>query len=192
LVIAATGAAIADVAATRRHGGAFVLAGAWRIWLPVLVLVVVIGLRFAEPLQDGDLFWHMAYARQMLAHGTLRLDHAAFSWMPAQTDMIYCAWLAELILYALWELVAAGVVEERLDAGTLDEALRLLRQVEPPDFHALALQPIEIAGELRQLGLDFGTTDAARTAHGRVEDFEDVHGKGSFALRDDDAFMPRI
>ncbi len=72
-------------------------------WLAAAAIAVVIAVRFAEPIQDGDLFWHMAYARQMLDHGTLRLDHAAFSWMPATTDMIYCAWLSELALFELWE-----------------------------------------------------------------------------------------
>ena len=68
-----------------------------------LALLAVIAVRFAEPLQDGDLFSHMAYARQMLARGTLVLDHAAFSWTPAVSDMIYCAWASELFFYALWE-----------------------------------------------------------------------------------------
>ncbi len=75
------------------------------IGAPMLLLLAVIALRFAEPLQDGDVFWHMAYARQMLARGTLRLDHAAFSWTPARTDVIYCAWISELALDALWEHV---------------------------------------------------------------------------------------
>src|SRR5512135_2046118 len=71
-------------------------------------LLVAVAIRFAEPLQDGDLFWHMAYARQMLAHRTLIPDHAAFSWTPAQTDVRYCAWLSELFLYGLWEHVGVG------------------------------------------------------------------------------------
>ena len=76
-------------------------------WLAAAVILFVVAVRFAEPIQDGDLFWHLAYARQMLERGTLQLDHTAFSWMPATTDMIYVAWLAELALYALWERLGA-------------------------------------------------------------------------------------
>jgi hypothetical protein len=65
-------------------------------------LFLVVAFRFAEPFLDGDLFWHMAYARQMLARGTLIPDHTAFSWTPATDTMIYCAWAAELWLYWLW------------------------------------------------------------------------------------------
>ena len=33
------------------------------------MLLAVVALRFAEPIEDGDLFWHMAYGQQMLARG---------------------------------------------------------------------------------------------------------------------------
>lgn len=75
-----------------------------RAW-PAVVILIVIAVRYAEPIQDGDLFWHMAYARQMLERGTLRLEHAGFAWMPDATDMLYCAWVAELALFWLWERV---------------------------------------------------------------------------------------
>jgi len=77
-----------------------------RAW-PAAVVLLVIAVRYAEPIQDGDLFWHMAYARQMLERGTLRLDHSGFAWMPDASDMLYCAWLAELVLYGLWERLGA-------------------------------------------------------------------------------------
>ncbi len=70
--------------------------------LLICALLVTVAVRFAEPIQDGDLFVHMAYARQMLARGTLILDHTAFSWTPAHTDVIYCAWVSELLFYGLW------------------------------------------------------------------------------------------
>ena len=70
-----------------------------------VLLTVAVG--YAEPLLDGDLFWHMAYAKQMLARGTLRLDHTAFSWTPTTNRMIYCAWASELLLHALWEHAGA-------------------------------------------------------------------------------------
>ena len=69
---------------------------------------VVLALVYAEPLQDGDLFWHMAYAEQMLDQGTLIPDHSIYSWMPASNRTIYCAWLAELALLGLWNLFGSA------------------------------------------------------------------------------------
>ena len=40
--------------------------------------MVLVGLRFAQPIKDGDLFWHMAYDSQMLERGSLHLDHSLF------------------------------------------------------------------------------------------------------------------
>jgi hypothetical protein len=67
-------------------------------------LVAVIALRYAEPILDGDLFWHLAYAKQMLVHHTLVPDPALYSWTPVNGRMIYCAWLSELALYGLWSM----------------------------------------------------------------------------------------
>lgn len=67
-----------------------------------LSLLVIVAVRFAVPIQDGDIFWHMAYAEQMLDHGTLRLDHTLFSWMPSSNSQIYCAWISEFVLWFLW------------------------------------------------------------------------------------------
>lgn len=61
----------------------------------------MVALRYAEPVADGDLFWQMAYGRQLWERGTLVPDHAAFSWTPASNTVIYCAWLGELVLYKL-------------------------------------------------------------------------------------------
>lgn len=68
------------------------------------LLLLVIAVRCAEPIQDGDLFWHLAYARQMLASHTLIPDATLYSWTPTSTAMLYCSWLSELILYGLWSL----------------------------------------------------------------------------------------
>ena len=62
---------------------------------------VTLAIRSASPILDSDLFWQMAYARQMIERGTLVLDHTAFSWTPTSNATIYCAWLAEFVLYGL-------------------------------------------------------------------------------------------
>lgn len=82
-----------------------------RAWIPASVFFLVLALRLMEPVQDGDLFWHMSYGRQMMEHGTLVPDHTIYSWTPADGGMIYCAWLAELALLGVWNLLGlAGIV----------------------------------------------------------------------------------
>ena len=72
--------------------------------LCAVFLLAVMGVLLAEPILDGDLFWHMAYARQMLDRHTLVLDHTTFSWTPTSNSMIYCSWAGELFFYGLWNL----------------------------------------------------------------------------------------
>jgi hypothetical protein len=73
-----------------------------------LALVVwaigVLAIRYAEPILDGDLFWHLKYAAQMIARGTLIPDHTLYSWTPTSSATIYCAWLGEFLLYGLYQL----------------------------------------------------------------------------------------
>ena len=72
-------------------------------WAIVLCSVVVgtMAVRFAEPVKDADLWWQMAYGRDMIANRTLVPDHTAYSWSPTSNDTIYCAWLAETALYLI-------------------------------------------------------------------------------------------
>ena len=55
-------------------------------------LVIVIAMRYAEPILDGDLFWHFAYAQQMVERHTLIPDATLYSWTPVDGRKIYCAW----------------------------------------------------------------------------------------------------
>jgi hypothetical protein len=77
-----------------------------KVGLAVLLvaLAAVIALRYAEPILDNDLFWHFAYAQQMLEHHTLVPDHTLYSWTPANNRTIYCTWLSELALFGLWKM----------------------------------------------------------------------------------------
>ena len=76
---------------------------AWGGSLALLVLLTL-GARFAEPVRDGDLWWQMAYGRYLIEHSTLVPDHTVFTWTPAQTATIYCAWISEIFLYLLHRL----------------------------------------------------------------------------------------
>jgi hypothetical protein len=83
-------------AAVANHSGVWcVLALAW--------IAVVVAVRYAEPISDGDLFIHLRYAEQMLERGTLRIDHTLYSWTPTTNDTIYCVWVGELLLWFLRE-----------------------------------------------------------------------------------------
>ncbi|MEZ5291353.1 MAG: hypothetical protein R2745_09740 [Vicinamibacterales bacterium] len=76
----------------------------WRWAGGVLVVVVLLGAVCATPVVDSDLWFHLAYARQMLSTGSLVSDHTAFSWTPADNAVIYCAWIAQLLLLGLHAL----------------------------------------------------------------------------------------
>ena len=82
----------------------------WAVALFAAALAAIVLVRHAEPIPDGDLFWHFAYARQMIEGGTLVPDPTIYSWTPASSDIIYCAWLAELMLYGVWRVLdLAGI-----------------------------------------------------------------------------------
>ncbi|MDR3541686.1 MAG: hypothetical protein P4L69_12085 [Desulfosporosinus sp.] len=69
------------------------------------VYFAVIAVRYAEPILDGDLFWHLAYAQQMFDHHTLVPNATLYSWTPVNGRMIYCAWLSELAFFGLWKML---------------------------------------------------------------------------------------
>jgi len=70
-------------------------------WGLGLVVLLTLGIRYAEPVRDGDLWWQMAYGRYLIEHRTLIPDHTVFTWTPADSPVIYCAWLSEIFLYLL-------------------------------------------------------------------------------------------
>ncbi len=76
----------------------------WVTVIQVVMLIVLIGIRYAEPVGDGDLFWQMAYGKYMLANHTLIPDHTIYSWTPADNPYIYCSWVAEISLYLMHQL----------------------------------------------------------------------------------------
>lgn len=78
--------------------------GATRLAWVVAALAIAVAVFLATlPIQDSDLWYHLAYARQMLEAGTLVSDHSAFSFTPASNAIIYCAWVAQLVFYGLYE-----------------------------------------------------------------------------------------
>jgi hypothetical protein len=80
----------------------------WTAIALAAILLLWLAWRLVQPIGDADVFWHMAYAKQMIARRTLRLDHTLYSWMPTSNRMIYCAWLSEFLLLGLWNWMGIG------------------------------------------------------------------------------------
>ena len=70
-------------------------------WSLGLLVLTTLGIRYAEPVRDGDLWWQMAYGRYLIENRTLIPDHTVFTWTPTEPSTIYCAWLPEIFLYLL-------------------------------------------------------------------------------------------
>lgn len=53
-----------------------------------------------QPVSDTDLFWHLATARETLAHGLVRTD--VFSWTVRGQPVAIDQWLGQLVLYGAY------------------------------------------------------------------------------------------
>jgi tetratricopeptide (TPR) repeat protein len=71
-------------------------------FLSIVVLGTIV-LVYAEPLTDGDIWFHLAYGRYFFENHTIIPDHSIFSWTPADNTQIYCAWIPESIFYLLFK-----------------------------------------------------------------------------------------
>ncbi len=79
----------------------------WPRWIPWVFAawcVLTAAIYYATPVDDGDLWWQMAYGKYVLEHGTLVPDHTIYSWTPTKGDTIYCAWVGEVFLYLSYTL----------------------------------------------------------------------------------------
>lgn len=76
----------------------------------LLSLTLYVGVQYARPILDGDLYFHLQYAKQIIGRQTLLVDHTLYSWTPSSNDLIYCSWFSELVLYGLWSMAGlAGI-----------------------------------------------------------------------------------
>ena len=73
------------------------------IFLSIVVLTTI-GIRYAEPATDGDIWFHLAYGRYFVENHCLTVDHSIFSWTPADSLWVYCAWIPESVFYLLYKL----------------------------------------------------------------------------------------
>jgi tetratricopeptide (TPR) repeat protein len=59
--------------------------------------------RYAEPVNDGDIWFHLSYGRYLLENHTVIPDHTVFSWTPTQNKTIYCTWLSDIVFFLLFK-----------------------------------------------------------------------------------------
>jgi len=69
-----------------------------------LLIIISVAVRFTLPLRDGDIWWHMMYGEFFWQNKTLIIDHTLFSWTPTKNDVLYCAWLPEIIFNLLYKV----------------------------------------------------------------------------------------
>ena len=72
--------------------------------LMIMASFVVLWIGLIHPIVDGDIWFHLLYGKVMVEQGSLIVDHTQFSWTPASNDIIYCAWIGELLYYFLFTL----------------------------------------------------------------------------------------
>jgi len=72
--------------------------------LTIIIILIYIAFRFAEPIADGDYFFHLAYGKYFLENKTIIPDHSIYSWIPVNKSEIYCAWTGEILFYLLHRL----------------------------------------------------------------------------------------
>lgn len=70
------------------------------MWILLAVLFLV---RYAEPVKDGDVFFHIKYGEYHIQNHTWLADHSIYSWTPAAQYATYCTWAADVLLYLLFQ-----------------------------------------------------------------------------------------
>ena len=65
--------------------------------------LVLASFRLANPLTSNDLWWQIAYGRQILEQSSLIVDHSIFSWTPAKAEYVYNAPFSQVILYIVYK-----------------------------------------------------------------------------------------
>jgi hypothetical protein len=59
-----------------------------------------------NPWGDYDIWWHLKLGEYYVQNHTLRVDHAIFSWTPADSGWIYNTWLGSTIFYIAYTLLS--------------------------------------------------------------------------------------
>ncbi|MCI5123281.1 MAG: hypothetical protein D3925_02085 [Candidatus Electrothrix sp. AR5] len=79
----------------------------WAITLSLLTLATV-AFRYAIPLKDSDIWFHILYGDYCWQNKTLIPDHTLYSWTPSINDNIYCTWLSDIFFSFYYK--ASGII----------------------------------------------------------------------------------
>jgi hypothetical protein len=73
-----------------------------------IVLFVVLSVLYFPSWGGGDydMWWHFALGKHYISNHTMKVDHALFSWTPADPNWRYNTWLGSTIVYLVY--TAAG------------------------------------------------------------------------------------
>lgn len=69
-----------------------------------VITVLTLALRYAMPIRDGDIWWHMLYGKYFLENRTLIANHTIYSWTPSTNDTIYCTWLPDILFFITYRM----------------------------------------------------------------------------------------
>lgn len=76
----------------------------YTIMVAFILLLAVVFIRYAEPLMDNDLWWHMEYGEYMVKNLTLQPDHSIYSWTVADPNWIYNGWIPQIFFYLVYSI----------------------------------------------------------------------------------------
>ncbi len=70
----------------------------------LLLVLLTIGVRYAETINDNDIWWHMKYGEYMVKHLTLKVDHSIFSWTVADPNWVYNTPFSQIYFYLAYKI----------------------------------------------------------------------------------------
>ncbi|MCI5119688.1 MAG: hypothetical protein D3908_00525 [Candidatus Electrothrix sp. AUS4] len=75
----------------------------WAVGTFFLTLLII-AFRYAIPLKDGDIWFHILYGEYSWQNKTLIPDHTLYSWTLSTNENIYCTWLSDIFFYFYYKL----------------------------------------------------------------------------------------
>ena len=75
--------------------------------IPILLVLTIVGLLVTFPVQDFDIFWHLANGRAMVEQGTI-INQEIFSFTAQGKHFSNHAWLAQIILFLIFKTWGAS------------------------------------------------------------------------------------
>lgn len=70
----------------------------------LLLVLLTVGIRYAETINDNDIWWHMEYGEYMVKNLTLKVDHSIFSWTVADPRWVYNTPFSQIYFYLVYSI----------------------------------------------------------------------------------------